>query len=96
MRCLRNRFVELTRIVVWICCVDPPTLLVVSGGVDSVVVRHLFQQAHLPFAIAHCNFNLLGAVAAAEAHIVAELSKSYEVSCYSTIFVTKAFAKTYI
>ncbi|MBX9890031.1 MAG: tRNA lysidine(34) synthetase TilS [Amoebophilaceae bacterium] len=76
---------------------DPsqPTLLAVSGGVDSVVLCHLFQQAHLPFAIAHCNFNLRGATTAAEAHFVDELSKSYGVPCYSRTFATKAFAKTH-
>ena len=34
------------------------TLLTVSGGVDSMVLLHLFQQAHFNFAVAHCNFQL--------------------------------------
>lgn len=34
------------------------TLLTVSGGVDSMVLLHLFQQTHLNFVVAHCNFQL--------------------------------------
>ena len=33
-------------------------LLTVSGGIDSVVMCHLFHSAGLQFAIAHCNFQL--------------------------------------
>ncbi len=33
-------------------------LLAVSGGVDSMVLLHLFLQENLNFAVAHCNFKL--------------------------------------
>ena len=33
-------------------------LLAVSGGIDSTVMAHLFQQSKFRFAIAHCNFCL--------------------------------------
>lgn len=36
------------------------TLLAVSGGVDSMVLLHLFHALKLPFSVAHCNFNLRG------------------------------------
>ena len=35
-------------------------LLAVSGGVDSVVMAHLFHSCHLHFDVAHCNFHLRG------------------------------------
>ncbi|CAH2559912.1 tRNA lysidine(34) synthetase TilS [Cardinium endosymbiont of Oedothorax gibbosus] len=68
------------------------TLLAVSGGVDSVVLAHLFKQACLPFAIAHCNFNLRGAEAAATTAFVKALAESYQVPFCSTQFDTTTFA----
>ncbi|MDZ7636582.1 MAG: ATP-binding protein [Bacteroidales bacterium] len=35
-------------------------LLAVSGGVDSMVMAHLFSEAGTDHAIAHCNFSLRG------------------------------------
>lgn len=35
-------------------------LLAVSGGIDSVVMAHLFASWNLNFDIAHCNFHLRG------------------------------------
>ena len=35
-------------------------LLAISGGLDSMVLAHLFQKLHLNFALAHCNFQLRG------------------------------------
>ena len=37
-----------------------PILLAVSGGVDSVVMSHLFYKSGLNFGIAHINFKLRG------------------------------------
>jgi tRNA(Ile)-lysidine synthase len=37
-------------------------LLAISGGLDSVVMCHLFYTAKIPFAIAHCNFQLRGII----------------------------------
>ncbi|WP_419241136.1 tRNA lysidine(34) synthetase TilS [Cardinium endosymbiont of Nabis limbatus] len=71
---------------------DQTMLLAVSGGVDSVVLTHLFKQASLPFAIAHCNFNLRGAEADEETEWVKALAASYQVPCYTTRFETTTFA----
>ncbi|TSJ80890.1 MAG: tRNA lysidine(34) synthetase TilS [Candidatus Cardinium sp.] len=71
------------------------TLLAVSGGVDSVVLMHLFKQAGLPFAIAHCNFKLRGAEAEAATELVKGLAESYQVPFYSTCFDTTTFTCHY-
>ncbi|MDD9139691.1 MAG: tRNA lysidine(34) synthetase TilS [Candidatus Cardinium sp.] len=68
------------------------TLLAVSGGVDSVVLCHLFKEAHLPFAIAHCHFNLRGKEADQASQLVASLAAHYQVPYYTTQFETKSFA----
>ena len=39
---------------------DKKLLLAVSGGIDSMVLMHLFQQLHYDISIAHCNFQLRG------------------------------------
>ena len=36
-------------------------LLATSGGIDSMVMLHLFEQLDYQIAIAHCNFQLRGA-----------------------------------
>lgn len=68
------------------------TLLAVSGGVDSIVLCHLFKKAYLPFAIAHCNFNLRGEEAEATTTFVEGLAACYGVACYTARFDTKSFA----
>ena len=35
-------------------------LLAVSGGVDSMVLMHVFNSLGLKYKVAHCNFNLRG------------------------------------
>jgi tRNA(Ile)-lysidine synthase len=39
---------------------DNRILLTVSGGVDSMVMMHLFVEAGYNVGVAHCNFQLRG------------------------------------
>ena len=68
------------------------TLLAVSGGVDSVVLCHLFHQTGLPFSIAHCNFQLRGQAAEADMQFVSGLAQRYQVAFHGTHFETQQFA----
>lgn len=69
------------------------TLLAISGGVDSVVMGHLFVAAGLPFAVAHCNFDLRGADSDADAEFVRALAGNWNVSYFEKKFRTLEYAR---
>ncbi len=69
------------------------TLVATSGGVDSVVLCHLFRLAGLPFAIAHCNFKLRGEVSDLDEEFVKDLATKLQVAFFSIQFDTAGFAK---
>ncbi len=56
---------------------DEKVLLAVSGGIDSVVMCHLFAQTDYKFGIAHCNFGLRDAESDGDAEFVEALAKKY-------------------
>ena len=58
-----------------------PTLLAVSGGVDSVVMAQLFAMAGFPFVMAHMNFGLRGRESEEATQFVADLAKNLGVDC---------------
>jgi tRNA(Ile)-lysidine synthase len=68
-------------------------LLAVSGGVDSIVLCHLFSQAKFKFAIAHCNFMLRSKESDEDEQFVKALADKYSVPFHSISFETKKFAK---
>lgn len=70
------------------------TLLTVSGGVDSVVMCHLFKAAGYPFAIAHCNFQLRGDESNGDEAFVKTLGDVYGVPVYVKQFDTKGYAES--
>lgn len=63
-------------------------LLAVSGGVDSMVMAHLFQQANAKIGIAHCNFQLRGTDSDADQQLVKEVAESWEVPFFTIKFDT--------
>ena len=67
-------------------------LLTVSGGVDSVVLCKLCQQAGYNFVIAHCNFQLRGEESNGDEVFVEALAKEYEVEFFHKRFDTQAYA----
>ncbi len=68
-------------------------LLAVSGGLDSVVLCHLFARARLNFAIAHCNFKLRNEESDEDERWVKHLAQQLEVPYYSESFATAELAE---
>ncbi len=57
-------------------------LLTVSGGVDSVVMAHLYAETDFECAIAHCNFQLRGEDSEADEAFVRSLAARLEMPVY--------------
>lgn len=68
-------------------------LLAVSGGRDSVLMVHLFNEANLDFGIAHCNFGLRGQESDEDEAFVRELASTIKVPFITVRFATTAFAE---
>jgi len=68
-------------------------LLAVSGGMDSVMMCHLFRQSKFSFGIAHCNFKLRGKESDDDEKFVKQLAQSIGVPFYHKTFDTSNYAK---
>ena len=65
-----------------LCSFGDRILLAVSGGIDSVVMAHLFREADFTCAIAHCNFQLRGEDSESDEVFVRSLGASLEMPVY--------------
>ena len=70
-------------------------LLATSGGKDSMVMVHLFQQLDYKLGIAHCNFQLRGMESFEDQNFVQEYAAANDIPVFITQFDTKAFAEDY-
>ena len=70
-------------------------LLATRGGIDSMVMLHLFQQLDFEIAIAHCNFQLRGVESFEDQKFIQDYADANAVPVYITQFDTKAFAEDY-
>jgi len=70
-------------------------LLATSGGIDSMVMVHLFQQLNYKIAIAHCNFQLRGLESFDDQNFVQDYAAANDVPVFITQFDAKAFAEDY-
>lgn len=68
---------------------DERALLAISGGIDSVVMAHLFRQSGRPLGIAHCNFQLRGAESDGDEAFVRALAASLGAPFYCRTFDAK-------
>ncbi|PCE64054.1 tRNA lysidine(34) synthetase TilS [Sediminicola luteus] len=66
-----------------------PTMVAISGGMDSVVLTHLLIQLDIKPSLAHCNFQLRGEESDADAEFVSELAEKWNLQLYSKTFETK-------
>ncbi|MBQ5807818.1 MAG: tRNA lysidine(34) synthetase TilS, partial [Tidjanibacter sp.] len=64
-------------------------LLTVSGGVDSMVMMHLFVSAGYRVGVAHCNFQLRGVEAEEDEVLVEHQATRLGVPCYNRRFNTR-------
>jgi len=62
-----------------LCRPDDRILLAVSGGIDSVVMAHLFRKAGYDCVIAHCNFQLRGVDSELDEGFVRSLASYLEI-----------------
>tara|TARA_X000001036_G_scaffold427996_1_gene457261 strand:- start:2655 stop:3953 length:1299 start_codon:yes stop_codon:yes gene_type:complete len=69
------------------------SLIAVSGGVDSILLSHLFSESKLKFSIAHCNFGLRGKESDKDSILVRKLAKSFDVDFYYKKFDTLKYSK---
>ncbi|MDR2936584.1 MAG: tRNA lysidine(34) synthetase TilS [Rikenellaceae bacterium] len=65
-------------------------LLAVSGGVDSMVMLHLFVRCGYPIGVAHCNFGLRPVEADEDEVVVEKLCRELHVEHFNVRFDTQA------
>ncbi len=67
-------------------------LLAVSGGLDSMVMAHLFQTCGYTFGVAHVNFQLRGVESDGDEQFVKDWCEHRQISFYSVRFETNNYA----
>jgi tRNA(Ile)-lysidine synthase len=67
-------------------------LLAVSGGMDSVVMLHLFKEAGFQIGVAHCNFQLRGEDSMKDEIFVQEMCADKSIPFYCKRFETDEYA----
>lgn len=72
---------------------DKKLLVATSGGMDSMVLVHLFQKLQLNFAIAHCNFQLRGNESDEDEKFVVAYANQNNITCFVTKFDTSNYSE---
>ena len=68
-------------------------LLAVSGGLDSMVMLNLFQEAGYRMGVAHCNFQLRGDASDEDEEFVRQYCGRFKIEFFSQRFSTKNYAE---
>lgn len=61
-------------------------LLAVSGGLDSMVMAHLFLTEDISFAVAHCNYGLRGEESDGDEAFVLDWADRNDINCFVKSF----------
>ncbi|GAA6769250.1 tRNA lysidine(34) synthetase TilS [Flavobacterium sp. CGRL1] len=69
--------------------------LAVSGGLDSMVLLHLFKQLNYEIAVLHCNFQLRGLESFGDQEFIQNYCDKNNIKIFTTQFDTQAFAEDY-
>jgi len=70
-------------------------LLATSGGLDSMVMAHLFKSLNFEIALAHCNFQLRGNESLEDQLFVKNYADANDILVFITQFDTQSFAFDY-
>lgn len=74
---------------------DNRFLLAVSGGIDSMVMLHLFMSAELDFVVAHCNFKLRDEESDRDENFVCEFCSKHNIKLLVDVCDASEYAKDY-
>ncbi|NCB08313.1 MAG: hypothetical protein EOM73_09135 [Bacteroidia bacterium] len=69
-------------------------LLAVSGGIDSMVLLHLFEKSGFDYGIVHCNFQLRGDESEQDERFVRQQVLIHGVPSFFERFETEEFARS--
>lgn len=83
-----ERFIESKQLL----RVDDRVLLAVSGGMDSMVLLHLFKQLDVSFSVAHANFQLRGTESDGDEQFVRDTCARLNIPFFSKRFDTNNHA----
>ncbi|MEZ4947719.1 MAG: tRNA lysidine(34) synthetase TilS [Cyclobacteriaceae bacterium] len=75
-----------------LCSPDQRILLAVSGGIDSMVMLHLFHQVGYKIGVAHCNFQLRGAASDEDERLVKQTCEQLNIPFHAIRFETNNYA----
>ncbi len=67
-------------------------LLAVSGGMDSMVMWHLFDLARVDYAVMHCNFQLRGSESDEDEVLVVKTAENLGIKLFTRRFDTREYA----
>ena len=68
-------------------------LLAISGGIDSMVMLHLFEKSQYNYGVVHCNFQLRGSDSDKDEEFVRQQILMHGVQFFSTRFDTEDYAR---